>query len=171
MQHVSIRQARTFRAACKHSRITGAAKAINRSQTSVTKSLQDLERELDVELFERSSKGVTLTAYGKALKAGASQASAVFQSAGRHVAPLIMQSSLSVARFFKMAVSEKWLDTFLAIFEHRNVPGTARYARPKLLRTTRPHKSHAIPASPASCPDGSRLESTARWRTYSARAR
>lgn len=127
MPQVSIRQARTFLAACKHSSITGAAKAINRSQTSVTKSLQDLEQELGVELFDRSSKGVTLTAYGKALEAGAKEASAVFEAAGGLVAPLIMQNSPSVARFFQMDISDKWLDAFLAISDHQNLCGAAKH--------------------------------------------
>lgn len=127
MTQVSIRQARTFLAACKHASITGAAKAINRSQTSVTKSLQDLERELGVELFDRSSKGVTLTAYGKALELGARQASAAFEAAGGLIAPLVMQGSPSVARFFQMDISDKWLDAFLATAEHQNVVGAARH--------------------------------------------
>ena len=42
--------------------VTGAAKVVNRSQTSVTKSIQDLEQQLGVSLFNRAPKGVSLTA-------------------------------------------------------------------------------------------------------------
>lgn len=126
MASVTIRQARTFLAAARHSSITGAAREINRSQTSVTKSLQDLERELGVELFDRTSKGVTLTAYGKALEAGATQAAAAFEAARGLVPPLLMHNSPSAARFFQMDVSDKWLDSFLATAEQQNLAGAAK---------------------------------------------
>ncbi len=126
MPNVTIRQARTFLAAAKYSSITGAAKAVNRSQTSVTKSLQDLERELDVELFDRSSKGVTLTTYGKALETGALLAAAAFERAGGLIPPMTMSGSPSVARFFQMDVSDKWLDAFLATAEQQNLVAAAQ---------------------------------------------
>lgn len=125
MPQVTIRQARTFLAACRHSSITGAAQTINRSQTSVTKTLQDLERELGVELFDRSSKGVTLTAYGKVLEVAAKQAAKAFAEAGELIAPVLMQNSSGVARFFQMDISDKWLDAFLATAEHQNLSGAA----------------------------------------------
>ncbi len=121
MSKVTIRQARTFLAAAKHSSITGAAKAINRSQTSVTKSLQDLERELGVELFDRTSKGVTLTAYGRALEDAANEAAKAFDLAAGLVPPLLMKDSPGVSRFFQMDVSDKWLDAFLATAEQQNL--------------------------------------------------
>lgn len=126
MAYITIRQARTFLAAARHSSITGAAKAINRSQTSVTKSLQDLERELGVELFDRSSKGVTLTAFGKSLEKSALQAADAFTRAGGLVPPVTMQNSPGVARFFQMDVSDKWLDAFLATAEKQNLSAAAR---------------------------------------------
>jgi LysR family transcriptional regulator of gallate degradation len=125
MSHLSIRRARTFLAACKHSSITGAAQSINRSQTSVTKTLHDLERDLGVELFDRSSKGVTLTAYGKALELGANQAAEAFAVAGGLIAPMLMQNSPGVMRFFQMDISDKWLDAFLATSEHQTLSGAA----------------------------------------------
>lgn len=125
MSQLSIRQARTFLAACRFSSITGAAHAINRSQTSVTKSLQDLERELGVELFDRSSKGVTLTAYGKVLEVGANQAAEAFATAGGLIAPMLMQNSPGVMRFFQMDISDRWLDAFLATAEHQTLSGAA----------------------------------------------
>jgi LysR family transcriptional regulator of gallate degradation len=122
---ITIRQARTFLAVADSSSVTGAAKAINRSQTSVTKAIQDLEKELGVELFDRSSKGVTLTAFGKALQRSASQAARAFESAGGLVPPLVMSESPGVSRFFHMDVSDKWLDAFLATAEHQNLGAAA----------------------------------------------
>lgn len=125
MTEINVRQARTFLAAARCSSITGAARAINRSQTSVTKSLQDLEHQLGVELFDRSSKGVTLTAYGKALQDGALEAAQAFERAGGLIPPLLMRSSPSVARFFQMDVSDRWLDAFLATAEQQNLAAAA----------------------------------------------
>ena len=64
---ISFRQARVFLAVADCRCITQAAKALNRSQTCVTKSLRDLEDQLGETLFDRSSKGVTLTAFGECL--------------------------------------------------------------------------------------------------------
>lgn len=125
MPRITIRQARTFLAVAESSSVTGAAKAINRSQTSVTKAIQDLEQELGIELFDRSSKGVTLTGFGKALQRSATQAARAFETAGGLVPPLIMKESPGVARFFHMDVSDKWLDAFLATAEHQNLAAAA----------------------------------------------
>ena len=69
MATLSARQARTFLAVAEHKSVTGAAKSINRSQTSVTKSIQDLdlERELGVDLFEHTPNAVSPTMLGRAL--------------------------------------------------------------------------------------------------------
>jgi len=126
MATLSARQARTFLAVAEHKSVTGAAKSINRSQTSVTKSIQDLERGLGVELFDRSSRGVTLTPYGEVLKAGAEEAAAAFEQAERFVPPALIQASPSVSRFFHMDVSDRWLDAFVATAVHQNVAGAAK---------------------------------------------
>ncbi len=91
----------------------------------MTKALHDLERELDVELFDRSSKGVTLNAYGKILQKSAREAANAFENASGLVPPLVMRESPGVARFFHMDVSDKWLDAFLTTAEHQNLAAAA----------------------------------------------
>ena len=125
MSRISIRQARTFLAVADSSSVTGAAKIINRSQTSVTKALQDLERELGVELFDRSSKGVTLTAYGRALERGAREAAGAFERASGLVPPMIMRDSPGMTRFFHMDVSDRWLDALVTTAEHQSIAAAA----------------------------------------------
>jgi molybdenum-dependent DNA-binding transcriptional regulator ModE len=63
----SLRQIRAFLAVQEHASVTGAAKALCRSQTAVTKSIQDLERSIGVPLFDRTPKGMSLTAFGEIL--------------------------------------------------------------------------------------------------------
>ncbi len=127
MPTVSFRQARILIAVVQNSSVTGAAKAVSRSQTSVTKSIQDLERELDVTLFDRSSRGVSLTAYGDALYRGATQAAEALERASGLVPPLVASQSPGVTRFFHMDVSDKWLNAFLATAEHQNLAAAAHH--------------------------------------------
>ena len=124
---VSFRQARIILAVARNSSVTGAARAINRSQTSVTKSIQDLERELGVALFDRSPRGVSLTAYGEALYRGAAEAAHAFERASGLVPPIVARESPGIARFFQMDVSDKWLDAFLATAEHQNLAAAAHH--------------------------------------------
>ena len=127
MQDIGIRQARIFLAVADSGSITRAAKSLNRSPTSVTKSLHDLEHQLGVELFDRSSKGVSLTAFGECLLARAREAAEAFAMARELVPPVSMQQSSSTARFFRMDVSDKWLDAFLATAEHQNIAAAAEH--------------------------------------------
>jgi LysR family transcriptional regulator of gallate degradation len=101
MPTVSFRHARIVLAVARNASVTGAAKAINRSQTSVTKSIQDLERDLGVTLFDRSPRGVSLTAYGETLYRGALQAAEAFEQASGLVAPIVAGQSPGVARFWR----------------------------------------------------------------------
>ena len=127
MHSIGIRQARVFLAVADALSVTRAAKALNRSQTSVTKSLHDLEHQLGVELFDRSSKGVSLTAFGECLLPRAREAAEAFARAGELVPPAAIQQSSSTARFFRMDVSDKWLDAFLSTFEHQNIAAAAEH--------------------------------------------
>jgi LysR family transcriptional regulator of gallate degradation len=127
MHSIGTRQARVFLAVADSLSVTRAAKSLNRSQTSVTKSLHDLEHQLGVELFDRSSKGVSLTAYGECLLPRAREAAEAFVAAGELVPPASMQQSSSTARFFRMDVSDKWLDAFLATAELQNIAAAAAH--------------------------------------------
>jgi LysR family transcriptional regulator of gallate degradation len=127
MHSIGIRQARVFLVVADSLSVTRAAKSLNRSQTSVTKSLHDLAHQLGVELFDRSSKGVSLTAYGECLLPRAREAAEAFAKAGELVPPASMQQSTSTARFFRMDVSDKWLDAFLATAEHQNIAAAAEH--------------------------------------------
>lgn len=127
MQQIGIRQARAFLAVADSQSVTRAAKTLNRSQTSVTKSLHDLEDQIGEQLFDRSSKGVTLTAFGSCLLLRVREAAAAFTAAEQFVPPAAMQGSASIARFFRMDVSDRWLDAFLAVAEHQDITSAAEH--------------------------------------------
>lgn len=63
----SIRMLKHFLAASRSGNIHRAAKAESLTQSALSKSLQQLESDLGVPLFDRSVQGVTLTKFGEAL--------------------------------------------------------------------------------------------------------
>ena len=70
---MEFRQIQYFLAICKYRNISHAAKAIHLSQQALSKQIHELEEELGVFLFIRSTKGVELTRYAQKLEAPARQ--------------------------------------------------------------------------------------------------
>jgi LysR family transcriptional regulator of abg operon len=64
---MKLSQLRNFTAVVESGAVRQAAKALNLSQSSVTKSIQQLEHDLGVELLHRGAHGVSATEAGKAL--------------------------------------------------------------------------------------------------------
>ena len=126
MPSITIRRARIFRETVEHQSISGAARAISRSQTAVTKSLQDLEQVLGVSLLDRTTRGVTPTRFGQALKIRADLVAAAFEEARLLMSPAVLRQTPGLVRFFQMDVSQKWLEAFVAIDKHRNLQTAAR---------------------------------------------
>ena len=120
MEAITVRQARTFLEVTDKGSITKAATALNRSQTSVTKTIQDMENALGLKLFSRSPRGVKLSAYGATLLPKAQAALEEFRKAEALVPPATLHSFHSAVRFFCMDVSDKWLDALVAAAEVRS---------------------------------------------------
>ena len=68
---IKLSQLQNFAAVVEAGAVRQAARALNLSQSSVTKSIQQLEDELGATLLHRGANGVTPTAAGKALLARA----------------------------------------------------------------------------------------------------
>lgn len=64
---LKLKQLRLLVAVGKHGNIQYAARELNVSQPSATKMIQDLELDFEVQLFERTNRGVVPTPYGEAL--------------------------------------------------------------------------------------------------------
>lgn len=77
---VDIRQIEYFTEVAKHLRFTKAASTLHVSQPSISKAIQNLEAELGVPLFYRSSKQLELTDAGKAVLANAQHVLATFKN-------------------------------------------------------------------------------------------
>ena len=70
---MDVKQLKYFRAIVTEGTISGAAKQLYMTQPSLSQQLHLLERELDVQLFDRSSRRMTLTEAGRLLNARAEQ--------------------------------------------------------------------------------------------------
>lgn len=126
MSVLSVRQARVLIAVAEQGSVTGAAQQLNKTQTSVSKSLREIEVSLGAELFERSSRGVTLSVFGDAYLPMAKACEMEFRLAKRFIPPVVVNEAPGAARFFRMDVSDKWLDALVAIVETRNVAAAAQ---------------------------------------------
>lgn len=76
----------TFRAVCVEGSISGAARALNISQPSVSNTIATLEHRLGAPLFTRGRAGITLTAEGQALRWQAEAMTRLVEGAGEVVA-------------------------------------------------------------------------------------
>lgn len=82
---IDPRTLRTFHAVCRAGTISGAARALNLSQPSVTAAIQSLEASLGVELFTRSRGGIILSPAGEALSRSAEMQASLLAKAEEDV--------------------------------------------------------------------------------------
>ncbi|WP_380057919.1 LysR substrate-binding domain-containing protein [Falsihalocynthiibacter sp. SS001] len=64
---LKFRQLRLLVAVGRHQNIQNAARELNVSQPAATKMIKDMELDFEVQLFDRTNRGVIPTAYGEAL--------------------------------------------------------------------------------------------------------
>jgi DNA-binding transcriptional LysR family regulator len=82
-RHVTLRQFRYFVAVAESGSVAAASRMLNIAQSALTKSMQELEDELGSRLFERSSRGMMLTAPGHRFLASARRVLAAVADATR----------------------------------------------------------------------------------------
>jgi DNA-binding transcriptional LysR family regulator len=82
-RHVTLRQFRYFVAVAETGSVAAASRMLNIAQSALTKSMQELEDELGGRLFERSSRGMLLTAQGHRFLASARRVLAAVADATR----------------------------------------------------------------------------------------
>lgn len=83
---IDPRVLRTYLAVCRERSISGAARALNISQPSVSVAIQGLEARLGATLFERGRQGITLTPVGLALMRRAEAMESLLRDAESEVA-------------------------------------------------------------------------------------
>lgn len=80
-ERVSIRQLRAFISVAETGSFTDAAKMMNLTQPAISVLVADLERELELKLFDRTSRSVSLTDAGSELLGSATRALVDLQAA------------------------------------------------------------------------------------------
>ena len=80
-----LEQYRIFAAVAKWGSFSKAAAELHKTQPAVSQSIKLLERQIDAQLFVRTSRGVTLTEAGKILQSYVEQALSAFESAENHI--------------------------------------------------------------------------------------
>jgi LysR family transcriptional regulator, cell division regulator len=78
---MDIRDLTVFAAAARHGSVTKAARSLSTVQSNVTTRIRLLERELDVQLFHRNHRGITLTEKGQRLLPYAQQMLSLVENA------------------------------------------------------------------------------------------
>lgn len=82
---MELRQLRTFEAVVRHGTVTDAAIALDLAPSTVSEQIRVLERSLDVPLFSRGPKGMTLTPAGHRMLTWSSRLLAQADQARREV--------------------------------------------------------------------------------------
>ena len=94
---MDLKSLRAFKKVCETGSISKAADALYITQPGLSKSMARLEAECGHQLFERTSKGVMLTPYGRALYARIDQLVAIMDE--------IESETLSLQRSRKLKVA------------------------------------------------------------------
>ena len=112
----SLRQLEVFLAVAQHESVSRAAKELSMSQSAVSGALADLERQFDIQLFERLGKRLQLSSLGRSVRA---RAEALQQQAREFENELSSHDTVGQLR----------VGATLSIGNHLMVPEIARFMR------------------------------------------
>lgn len=114
LSRLRLRQLRLLVSIAEHGSIMAAASALHMTQPAATKTIRDLERDLGLELFHRSSRGVTPTVYGETLLGHARHVLAELRQAGEVLQALQTGDQGRVAIGAALSVTPELLPLSLA---------------------------------------------------------
>ncbi|MDB5729580.1 MAG: LysR family transcriptional regulator, partial [Noviherbaspirillum sp.] len=136
---ISLRHLRVFIAVAERGGATRAADFLYRAQSAVTRSIQELEHSLGVQLFERKTGGMVPTAFGDSLLLRARRAAQEFELARHEMSLRTGQNAAPRAPAFSLLFNEHQLTTFLKLAELQHMPTAA-----KMLGITQPAVSASV---------------------------
>lgn len=123
---LAIRHLRAFIAVAEHGSASKAAHSLLRAQSAVTRSIHELERELEVALFERRAQGMLLTRFGQALLVRARFMQAEMERARRELLSFVAPKNRGRnAPVFDLLVPARRLQIFVALTEQHHMPSVA----------------------------------------------
>lgn len=119
---LSLRHLKAARCVATFGNVTRAAAELNKTQSTITKSVNNLEARLGVKLFDRSPRGMALTTHGVTFIQRVREAECQFAIAGEIYLTCTGESLATRANpVFSMDISNKRLAAFLALYNTRNV--------------------------------------------------
>ncbi|HEY4318313.1 MAG TPA: LysR family transcriptional regulator [Herbaspirillum sp.] len=137
---INLRHLRAFLAVVELGGVRMAAESLYRAQSAVSRSIQELETRLGVELFERKINGMLPTVFGRALAYRAQRAAQEFRLARDEMAFRLRKANGAVnAPVFDMLFNKDRLQIFIKLAESHHMPTVA-----KLLGITQAGVSSAI---------------------------
>jgi LysR family transcriptional regulator of gallate degradation len=138
--NINLRHLRAFLAVAESGSISKAAESLYRAQSAISRSIQELEKMLQVDLFERKSNGMLPTVFGHSLLYRARRAAHEFRLAREEMSSRIRKANGSLnAPVFDMLFNKDRLQIFVTLAESRHMPTVA-----SRLGITQPAVSAAI---------------------------
>ncbi len=117
---LKLRQLRVLLAIAEHGTLIKAAEHLHMSQPAVTKYLNDLEQVMGVELFNRTSRGVTPTAFGEILIEHANLIVAELRYVSEKLTSLALGHAGSVAVGTLLAAAPRLLPKAVALLKRQH---------------------------------------------------
>lgn len=123
---LAIRHLRAFIAVAAYGSVNKAARSLLRAQSAVTRSIHELERDLEVALFERRAQGMLPTRFGQALLLRARLMQTEMDRARRELLPHVAPKNRGrTAPVFDLLVPTRRLQIFVALTEQHHMPSVA----------------------------------------------
>jgi LysR family transcriptional regulator, regulator for genes of the gallate degradation pathway len=123
---LNIRNLRAFVAVARSGSVSESSRSIRRAQSAITRSIKQLEADIEVELFERRSQGMLLNGFGRAFLSRIERAFSemeMVRSAFKTAS--ISKSLLDKAPIFTLSISRRRLLVFIELVEQRHIGAAA----------------------------------------------
>ena len=123
---------------CGYPSLQAASKALNVSQSLLSRKIQRIELQVGLELFERTFRGITPTRYAEMLGVRVERALAFMEIAERNISTLRV-SYRKPSQFYKKA-TRRQLITLLSVYDNNSVSNAARdlcISQPSVTMTLR----------------------------------
>jgi LysR family transcriptional regulator, regulator for genes of the gallate degradation pathway len=135
------RHLRAFSAVAETGSITKSSQTLHRAQSAVTRAIQELERALGAELFERHAHGMMLTDVGRALQVRVERAQAEMNAASAAFANDIADARwVHNAPIFTFSIGRQRLLTYVELAEQHSISAVSEslgVSQPAVSQTLR----------------------------------
>lgn len=131
----TLRQLEVFLAAAHHENLSRAAEQLAMSQSAASSALMDLEKQFDIQLFDRVGKRLQLNELGRSIRPQAhallEQAGALQQSLAQHgqAGDLTVGATLTIGNYLAVSIMARYMSEYPGSRVHLQVDNTREIAR------------------------------------------